>query len=203
MAATCALAADGSAGRRRPARDLGTSPASEHKSSSAPDSRERPPDRRNTGEVGADGKKRPSGAKSDFTLGISGNATDKAIEVRASGENTAADEATEYVADLQPRTKWPEFDPESWPEFDPDAPVKVAAYARTPTNDFVSRAPGDGHGRGSADGQGPECPETREGESSTARFQPKTDDIGDPSPVMAYAHHRLEITGTTAPISPD
>ncbi|MEW1549792.1 GH92 family glycosyl hydrolase [Streptomyces tsukubensis] len=155
---------------------------------------ERPPDWRNTVEVGVDGEKRSSGVNGGFTAGIPGNVTDRVIMVRASGENANSGEVKENLVDLQPTTKWLEFASTSWVEFDTETPVAVARYALTSANDHPERDPRDWTLKASVDGREWRVLDRREGESFPERFHTRTYEIGNPADIVPYARYRLEIT---------
>ncbi|MEV3991499.1 GH92 family glycosyl hydrolase [Streptomyces sp. NPDC049837] len=152
---------------------------------------ERPPDWRNTVDVGADGRKRASGVDGAYSAGIPGNVTDKVTALRASGENGGAGETKENLVDLQPSTKWLTFTPTAWVEFDLDEPVKVVTYALTSANDHAPRDPKNWTLLGSADGTEWKVLDTREGETFAKRFETRTYDFDNST---EYAHYRLEIT---------
>ncbi|MFC8915201.1 GH92 family glycosyl hydrolase [Streptomyces sp. NPDC057116] len=179
---TAALAAPA-----RPAQQAATQ--TEFRSSFEAD--ERPPDWRNTVDVGPDGHKRASGVDGAYAAGIPGNVTDKVTALRASGENGGAGETKENLVDLQPGTKWLTFTPTAWVEFDLEEPVKVATYALTSANDHAPRDPRNWTLKGSADGTDWKVLDTREGQSFDKRFETRTYDVAQ---AAEYAHYRLEIT---------
>ncbi|MFF8290160.1 GH92 family glycosyl hydrolase [Streptomyces sp. NPDC016309] len=183
-------AAPPAAAQARPARP--SQPASaEQEFRSSFEADERPPDWRDTVEVGADGRKRASGVDGAFTAGIPGNVTDKVSALRASGENGGAGETKENLTDLQPGTKWLTFSATAWVEFDLDEPVEVVTYALTSANDHAERDPRNWTLSGSADGREWKVLDTREGQTFEKRFETRTYEFDN---ATEYAHYRLEIT---------
>ncbi|GAA2246652.1 alpha-1 2-mannosidase [Streptomyces ruber] len=149
------------------------------------------PDWLNTVDTAPDGSKRASGVDGGYSSGIPGNVTDHVTDVRASGENTGANEVKENLADGEPGSKWLTFAPTGWAEFDLDAPAAITTYALTSANDHAERDPRDWVLKGSADGVAWTVLDTRTGESFPERYQTKSYGLQAPA---EYRHFRLEIT---------
>jgi predicted alpha-1,2-mannosidase len=136
-----------------------------------------------------DGKS--SGVGGPKTAGISGNVTDKVVEITANGENAGSGEVKENLADGDIFSKWLVFEPTGWVVYKLSEPVKVVLYALGSANDAPERDPQDWTFDGSNDGQTWTTLDTQTGQSFDNRFQMKQYPVAND---QAYLYYRLDIT---------
>ncbi|GAA0601885.1 GH92 family glycosyl hydrolase [Kutzneria viridogrisea] len=144
-----------------------------------------------TVETDASGRPKAAGVNGADASTVPGNVTDKVVEIKASGENTAGGEVKENLVDGNPNTKWLDFASTSWVQFKLSEPVAVVRYGLISANDAPERDPKDWTLKASQDGQNWTALDTRSGEQFTGRQQTKTYQLGN---TTAYQYYRLDIT---------